>query len=387
MENNNIEIRNLYINKIKKKFNNLIHCIKLLNNLNNVINNQKGGSKSSNTDESIKNAINANQTALKFNAGILASRNVEPILTTQINIKYSEAEALQLRINRLTQLNNKLKTQIEDNSYNNKLQINEYINKIKDNESIIEKLQNDITELYKTISVKDEYLNETETMINDLKMDLEISNKTHEDYKALMDLEVEKLEKALEETRNLITIPDNCTIVQFNLSIDNLIYYFSINTHNIAINNIYKSLSNINKEKLDFIVNKIKETNDKLFLTNEDTINTVIENLKTHKITQEDINTHSELTNNKITVDKCFNTTDVNVINIIKTMISENNEKHKTFMQQYTQISDLIATNLKFITLAPSAIESYFETEGLQFQDFGDTGINKYFNFEESDFK
>lgn len=108
---NNIQIRNLYIRKVQNKIDKLINSVRLLNNLNNTINNQYGGTNPKKIDDGLalvqnaKNYLDASKAPTEqFNKLTLkaATYGDTELATLNANVKLLKDTIIKLR----TQLTN-----------------------------------------------------------------------------------------------------------------------------------------------------------------------------------------------------------------------------------------------------------------------------------------
>jgi chromosome segregation ATPase len=243
MENNNIEIRNLYINKIQKKINNLIHCTKLLNNLNNVINNQIGGSNVSN------DVYNNTQKSLETARELLNLQNIKtkqneiipiaPIMNNEINDLNNTILELEKFIaelqNKLTNNNNSedvnnlnqqiivLQTelkQIKETLNNTTNDLENTRQQLEAAQIIISNNTIDSEESTKKLTQIEDMLAEYNTILADLKQKLPI----------IKNNEIEKFNNIIQDLINILEIPN----------IENCVYVNIINKYNAVFNIKFK---------------------------------------------------------------------------------------------------------------------------------------------------
>lgn len=338
----NIEIRNQYIGKIQKQINKLIHSVQLLNNLNNVITSQYGGSndlQTVNTDSS-----NAAESLAKAKA-----------LETQVNVKHQDVD--------VTRVSNAADKSMDDLNATISI-LTSFVEELKEKlrsaadpkekdelNKKIEELNNEIVNLKKK-------LEEKEKELEDIKKKTEQFEKTLTEYNEIL----ERLRKELPEVRN-------SNIENYNRSIEQLKDKLSNPDKLIAnLNNQPEKIRPKLKSKFEEIFTsdiKTKMTQlvkdaDKLRLTQGPLVNGIQIGIKPHTPKNEAeetaINELVTAANTKLTD---FTNTNKDLINKINNFITEYNRA-------------LTAMNVQSLT---ETLKDNFRT------------FNKYFNITEQDVK
>jgi len=248
MENNNIEIRNLYINKIQKKINNLIHCTKLLNNLNNVINNQIGGMMDNNMQNSLQEAqeLLKQQSIVHYTNKIIPT---DPINDNEINDLNNTIKELQKFI---TELQNKSKNN------NNSEEVDKLNKQIIVLNSELQRLKDELTVATEELKKKENELLAAQLKISDYKTDSEESSKKLNEIQTMLN----QYNHILEELKKKLPIIINNEIQKFNNIIEDLKKILEIpditNCKYIKIINKYKDVFNKdNEEKINILTRKL----------------------------------------------------------------------------------------------------------------------------------
>ena len=350
MENNNIEIRNLYINKIQKKINNLIHCTKLLNNLNNVINNQIGGFNGSN---------NSNDVAIKTKQSLDSARG---LLNLQ-NIKTKQNEIIPIAPIMNNEINDLNNTILELEKFIAELQ-----NKLTNNNN-----SEDVNNLNQQIIVLQTELKQIKETLNNTTNDLEntrqqlvaaqiiISNNTidnEQSTKKLTQIEDMLIEynTILADLKQKLPIIKNNEIEKFNNIIQDLINILEIpNIKNCLYVNIINKYNAVFNIKFKEQIENLKTTlNNTIKITTGPKVNDRKIPIVPYQVKNQDesdaifslVKTHNDLYKNIVN-----NNDNHNLINIIK-----------EFKYQFNRANTLInqQKNVKNLTSSSNDFNEYF---------------------------
>lgn len=243
---NNIEIRNLYIGKIQKQINKLIHSVSLLNNLNTVIN-QRGGNDSATSSLDEAKKVLAQQNINRATVDIVSLRSASDSSVGDLNktIKMLKKHIEKLKVElsnaskpeQITELNNKiseLTNTIENinkelDEKNKQLEgvngkIIEFENTLKQYNEILEELKkklpqiknNLIEQFNNTINELVKKLENPESLINDInskQINDKIKTKIRAKFNALFTESVKNSMKQLTDAMIKLKITkDNTTL-------------------------------------------------------------------------------------------------------------------------------------------------------------------------------
>lgn len=314
---NNIKIRNLYIGKIQKQISKLTHSIQLLNNLNNVIIGQYGGSKIEEAKQLLEQQ-NVVKESIDFKSVSDAADNSIHDLKATINI------------------------------------LTDYITKLKE----------DLASTRST-SEQNDLLQKIDTLEKDLiKCKTELTNKesqliTISDKTAKLEEQLLEYNMILEKLKKKLTIKPNTLIETFNNQVSALIVKLR-----------YPSLLMNTLNKNNKINTKIQTKFNEVFDQNtRNSIDDKIKELETFKITTGPPNTLIGITP-YVTKNQTEETT-------IKEYVDTYNKKYNSFITANKVIIDNI-TNFKYqYDRVNNVIVSQNQTKSLNdnFKDF-----NEYFN-------
>jgi len=332
----NIEIRNQYIGKIQKQINKLIHSVNLLNNLNNVITSQYGGSNDAqlNADESLAKA-----KALETQVNVTH----EDVAVTRISKPADKAmDDLNATISILTSFVEELKDKLAKAADpKEKDELNKQI----------EQLNNEIVNLKKK-------LEEKEKELGDIKSKTEEFEKLLKEYNEIL----ERLRKQLPEVKNT-------NITSYNKSIEEL---------KDKLSNPDKLIANLNIQP-EKIRPKLKSKFKEIFTSD-------IKTKMTQLVTDADKLrlTQGPLVNgNQIGIEP-YTSKNQEEEKAINDLVITANNKLKEFTNTNKDLLDKIDYFIEEYNRAGTAMKTQSTTENLQKQF---NTFNTYFNITEQDVK
>jgi DNA repair ATPase RecN len=328
----NIKIRNLYVEKVKNKINKLIHSISLLNNLNNIINDQKGGSQ---------DVLDDAKNTLKQHSVVHDSINISSISSAADNSIADLTNTIDILTKHIKELESKLKSTTNPDVGN---EINEQITE----------LNKKIEELTKELDIK-----KAELDIRNKELE-EIQEKTSEYDKIL-----KEYNRILEELKKKLPQISNSEISKFNNIIDKLIG--TLDDPNTILNNIStKSIQNKIRSKFNSVFNS-----------------SVIYSMAILK--QEafslKINDGPNINSNQIPITP-YVTKNQEEENAINELVRQHNSRYNTFIDKNTNIINDLNTFLFQYNRVNNVMSPQKITKALheKFDDF-----NTYFNVTEDD--
>jgi hypothetical protein len=321
----NIELRNLYINKIQKQLSKTINSVNLLQQLQNVIN-QSGGSIGDidQKKQEAREMLNIDRSGKSF--GIVSG----------ISYRDNRLQELEGALSELEKLMENLRTELKNKSGSNE----EDKIKIKELEETKLKLEEEIANLKKEKEESDKNL-------------------------AKMKTDLEEYNKLLEELKKLIPKFENTDVMNFNEGVDR---YINTITGNTPPNTTYK----------DSINTKILEKYNNIFTKKSSEIEKLKNELTKSKITEDDL-TKKGLSNELLTKGLELNTDDKQKL---KELIEAKNTQLSPFIQEGTLYGEIAEFNkMKDVALlvrSQSSGRTLFDSYKVK---------NEYFGFVDEDFQ
>ena len=330
---NNIEIRNLYIGKIQKQINKLMHSVQLLNNLNNVIANQYGGSDAEKSPE--KSLASAQS------------------LLDQQNVKRGESSIARV-VSAADQSNEDLKKTIEI-FRKHIIDLKDKLAKATDTTDK-DALQKQIDELTEKIKKLTETLEAKEKELNDIRQ------KTAEFEKQL-----EQYDEILKELKTKLPQIENTAIYSFNSAVDSLVKKLS------DPDSLIKDLN----EKPEKIRSKLQEKFNGVFTQDiRDKMSEVVVAARKLKIEK-----GPEVDGNQLGI-KPFVPKNQEEENAITELVNKQNETFKNLLTTNNDLIEDINTFISEYNRAENVMNAQNLTGKLE-DDFNE--FNKYFSITASD--